>query len=195
MTRRKLRPEELDLWRQVTRTTDPLHPERRLPASGHETPEWIPDRETGKKDRSVKALPDFQIGEKSGRGGAGSLPMPRTDLSMDKKAFTKLRRGKLVPEGRIDLHGMTLEKAHPALIAFILRSFSDGKRLVLVITGKGRAGPDAGPIPTRPGVLRHNVPQWLMRPPLSGMVLQITEAHARHGGAGAYYVYLRRSRQ
>ncbi|WP_404947916.1 Smr/MutS family protein [Roseovarius sp. TE539] len=195
MTRRKLRPEELDLWRQVTRTTDPLHPERQLTASGQETPEWIPDRETGKKDRSEKALPDFQIGEKSGRGGAGSLPMPRTHLSMDKKAFTKLRRGKLVPEGRIDLHGMTLEKAHPALIAFILRSFSDGKRLVLVITGKGRAGPDTGPIPARPGVLRHNVPQWLTRPPLSGMLLQITEAHARHGGAGAYYVYLRRSRQ
>jgi DNA-nicking Smr family endonuclease len=43
-------------------------------------------------------------------------------------------------------------------------------------------------------VLRHQVPGWLQAPPLDGLVLQITEAHISHGGAGAYYVYLARRR-
>ena len=39
---------------------------------------------------------------------------------MDAKSFGKLTRGKLRPEGRIDLHGMTMAEAHPALQDFIL---------------------------------------------------------------------------
>jgi DNA-nicking Smr family endonuclease len=38
------------------------------------------------------------------------------------------------------------------------------------------------------------VPQWLRMAPLSALVLQISEAHLKHGGGGAYYVYLRRPR-
>jgi DNA-nicking Smr family endonuclease len=113
---------------------------------------------------------------------------------MDKRAFTKLKRGKLAPEGRLDLHGMTLDRAHPALTRFILSSHKQGKRLVLVITGKGKMRDNGGPIPVRHGVLRHQVPQWLQMPPLSQAVLQVSQAHISHGGGGAYYVYLRRQR-
>ena len=115
-------------------------------------------------------------------------------VQMDQKAFGRLRRGKLKPEARIDLHGMTLAQAHPVLTGFILRSAGAGHRLVLVITGKGKHRDDGGPIPTRFGVLRHQVPQWLGMAPLGGLVMQITESHIRHGGQGAYYVYLRRIR-
>ena len=65
---------------------------------------------------------------------------------------------------------------------------------MLVITGKGRGGEDHGPIPRRQGVLRHQVPLWLRQPPLGSVVLQVAVAHLRHGGEGAYYVYLRRAR-
>ena len=88
--------------------------------------------------------------------------------------------------------GMTVAEAHPELIRFILNGWSGGLRLVLVITGKGKPGPDFGPIPQRYGVLKHQVPQWLHMPPLGPCVLQVTEAHLKHGGSGAYYVYLRR---
>ncbi|HKL64840.1 MAG TPA: Smr/MutS family protein, partial [Roseovarius sp.] len=77
---------------------------------------------------------------------------------------------------------------------FMLRAHGADKRLVLVVTGKGKDRDDGGPIPVRNGVLRHNVPQWLRAAPLGPLVLQVTEAHARHGGGGAYYVYLRRRR-
>jgi len=71
-----------------------------------------------------------------------------------------MSRGKLAPEARIDLHGMTLAEAHPELIRFILSSQAQGLRLVLVITGQGRRGSDDGPIPQRQGILRRQVPDW-----------------------------------
>jgi DNA-nicking Smr family endonuclease len=145
-------------------------------------------------------LPEFRIGQAARpvRGAHDLAPSISEQVShapvrMDRKAFNRLTRGKLAPEARIDLHGMTLAEAHPALNRFVAAAHADGKRLVLVITGKGRSGEDHGPIPQRPGVLKHQVPQWLGRPPLGAMILQVTEAHLRHGGAGAYYVYLRRA--
>lgn len=114
-------------------------------------------------------------------------------VRMDAKTHGRLKRGKLAPEARIDLHGMTAERAHGALRGFILDAAARGQRLVLVITGKGReADPHMGP--ARRGVLRNAVPQWLAQPPLGPLVLQLTPAHDRHGGGGAYYVYLKRQR-
>ena len=113
---------------------------------------------------------------------------------MDRKAFERMIRGKLRPQARLDLHGMTAAHAHDALRGFILRAHANGLRLVLVITGKGRRGGDDAIIPERHGVLRHQVPQWLRLAPLSPLVLQISPAHRSHGGEGAYYVYLRKAR-
>ena len=93
---------------------------------------------------------------------------------MDRNAFDKMIKGKLQPEARIDLHGMTLAEAHPELIRFVLNAHDQGKRLVLVITGKGKRGEDFGPIPQRMGALRHQVPQWLALPPLGSAILQVT---------------------
>ena len=113
-------------------------------------------------------------------------------VAMDRKAHRKLTRGKLAPEARIDLHGMTLAAAHPALIRFVAAAHGQGLRLVLVITGKGKDRDEHGPIPARKGALRHEVPHWLTSGELRSLVLQVTEAHRTHGGSGAYYVYLRR---
>jgi DNA-nicking Smr family endonuclease len=121
-------------------------------------------------------------------------PLGPSSVQMDKKAFTRLKRGKLKPESKLDLHGMTLDRAHPALNRFILKAHRDGKRLVLVVTGKGKRSQDDGPIPRRTGVLRHQVLHWLDTPPLAQVVMQVSQAHVSHGGGGAYYVYLRRQR-
>lgn len=191
MSRRKLTQDEVALWRKVADATQRLHPER----TRHELPH--------PKPKPTKAphphRPDFQIGARSAVWMPGHDLMPgisdrmaRQPVQMDRKKFGKMKRGKVLPEGRIDLHGMTTDQAHPALTGFILRAQAEGKRLVLVITGKGKTRPDDGPIPTRRGVLKHQVPQWLSLPPLRSAVLQVAEAHVRHGGSGAYYVYLRR---
>ena len=140
----------------------------------------------------------FRLGERTKTLPGHDLVPPLADrlaaapLRMDAKAFGRMSRGRIAPEARIDLHGMTIAEAHPELIRFVLNAQGQGMRLILVITGKGRPGPDDGPIPRRPGVLRHQVPQWLRQVPLAPAVLQVAEAHQRHGGAGALYVYLRR---
>lgn len=88
--------------------------------------------------------------------------------------------------GRIDLHGMTQERAQLALERFLENAWNEGWRAVLVITGKGVQGD---------GVLRRRAPDWLGAPHLSHIVSGISEAHRRHGGAGALYVALKRKRR
>lgn len=192
---RHVSAEERALWDQVAKRTEPLRKPRTLfEKPSHKTPNPKPNQTSPGMSRS------FRVGEAvDHRSDHDHLPslsqqVRAAPVQMDHKAYGRLRRGKLKPEARIDLHGMTLAQAHPALIGFILRSSSEGLRLVLVITGKGKHRDDGGPIPTKFGVLRHQVPQWLRMSPIGGLVLQVSEAHIRHGGQGAYYVYLRRSR-
>lgn len=189
---RKLRPEEQRLWEKVADTTTPMRsadlvltPTLVLPAS--------------LKVRSAPAqlkLTPFQIGAKSQHrlATAHISSVPNNNLTMDAKSYGKLTRGKLDPEARLDLHGMTMSEAYPILQNFILSSSQLQRRLVLVITGKGKSKPDRAIIPERHGVLRHNVPLWLRQSPLANSILEVTSAHQRHGGGGALYVYLRRKR-
>ncbi len=187
--------EERALWDEIAKRSQKLaKPTSKLVREAPKRPD--PKRD---KDRPVK-IPSFTVGGAvDHRSDHDLLPslgqqMRTSPVQMDRKAFGKLRRGKLKPDARIDLHGMTMAQAHPVLTGFILRSASAGHRLVLVITGKGKDRDDGGPIPTKFGVLRHQVPQWLSMPPLGGLVMQVSQSHIRHGGQGAYYVYLRRSR-
>tara|TARA_R110000787_G_scaffold16311_2_gene49628 strand:- start:7779 stop:8360 length:582 start_codon:yes stop_codon:yes gene_type:complete len=193
MTRKRLNKDDLSLWQKVTERTEKLdvnqlfRPEIDAPAPSHpkirKTTSVVLGKPTPKPRSNAHDL-------------MPSLPdqIRKSPVQMDSKAFGRLKRGKIRPEGRIDLHGMTLDRAHPALTKFILGSHAKGRRLVLVITGKGKMRDEGGPIPVRHGVLRHQVPQWLSMPPLSAAVLQVSQAHISHGGGGAYYVYLRRHR-
>lgn len=190
--RRLLSPEEQDLWRTVAGTARPMHP--RKPVASLATEPAAPPPLAHAKPR----LTPFLLGEKHQSPERRELRPSLSDslaeapLQMDAGTHARMRRGKLAPEARIDLHGLTLAEAHPELIHFILNAQAAGLRLVLVITGKGKRREDTGPIPHRVGALRHQVPQWLRLPPLGPVVLQISEAHLKHGGLGAYYVYLRR---
>ena len=192
---RHLSAEERALWGRVAERATPLHPTRETPA-----PDAMPAPNQKVPLARHEPMPDFRVGQKANVARTHDVMRPLVDrlaaapVNMDNKSFGKMKRGKLKPEGRIDLHGMTMAEAHPELVSFILGSHSIGRRLVLVITGKGKDRDDGGPIPTRHGILRHQVPQWLALPPLRNVILQVTPAHLKHGGHGAYYVYLRRNR-
>lgn len=196
MKRRRLRPEEEELWRKVVSNTDRLHPEKKLrPQDFVTTPVPAPPQKAVFNAIPLRfAFPLSGPTVSVDRAPAVADQVQGQPVQMDRKSFDQMKRGKLRPEGKLDLHGMTVDRAHPALTRFILSAQAQGKRLVLVVTGKGKQRDDGGPIPVRFGVLRHQVPQWLSIPPLSSAVLQITQAHMRHGGGGAYYVYLRKLR-
>lgn len=182
---RGITADERALWRQVVSDAEPI--DRQSPEPKTERSAPAPQAEAGQPKsgpavrRAVVSAP-----ANSGKGAGG--------LAMDHKAWRRMTRGKLAPEARLDLHGLTLAQAQPRLQSFILGAVSRECRLVLVITGKGRGDQGAVPLPVRPGALRHAVPHWLRMPPLAGHVLEVAQAHQRHGGAGAYYVYLRRKR-
>ena len=95
----------------------------------------------------------------------------------------RISRGRDAIEARIDLHGMTHDVARTALELFLTDAWNEGRRAVLVITGKGRYGE---------GVLRRQLPEWLATGTLRIMVAGVSEAHRRHGGEGAFYIALRR---
>ena len=102
---------------------------------------------------------------------------------LDGRTRRKLFRGEVPVNRRLDLHGLTAARAQIRLETFIKQAAFDGCRCVLVITGKGS------------GVLRDHVPGCLKRLPLSPLVLALAEAKPSDGGAGAFYVLLRRRRQ
>jgi DNA-nicking Smr family endonuclease len=207
MARRRLTPEEEALWARVAATASPMRVQAptdaftpSLPDPGDPPAADPPTRTPG-----PVAVPKPHIRatvprrRESPRVTLDLAPDPhaahdRAHPHMDRRRFEKLRRGRLAPEARLDLHGMTSERAHGALVAFILAAHGTGLRLVLVITGKGRQGDADAHAPHRHGVLRHSLPHWLNAPPLAGRVLQLAPAHQSHGGGGAFYVYLRRIR-
>lgn len=196
--RRHLRQDELDLWRRVARSVRPLAPEPTLDPAAEPSPEAAapeagapnptPAIEFGSR-RADAAVAATKTSDSLRAPAPAAAPASR----LDGKVARNLSRGKMLPQARIDLHGMTLAQAHPALIRFVEASHERGLRLVLVITGKGR-GDDGWGGDSGRGILKRQVPQWLASPPLNTLVLDLRAAHQRHGGSGAYYVYLSRRR-
>ena len=191
MKGKKLSSEDLKLCDKVTGSTKPL--DKKKPVV-HDTPP--------KKNKLRSVIKPQRVSPKiKTLSQSANEPFQKKvilensqKVKMDMKAFTKLKKGKLEPEDTLDLHGMTLETAFPALSSFISRAHSTQKRLVLVITGKGKNTDPGYAVPQRNGILRSQVPIWLKEPRLSSLVLQIERAHHRHGGLGAFYIYLRRNR-
>lgn len=186
------------MWDSVAARATPLRPEKAR-ALVEETSELVEAPAPPViEDPSPARLAPFEVGaRRKSQAGSSITYAPAlgdSHIQMDRKAFLKMKGGKLMPERRLDLHGMTLAQAQPTLIRFISEAHADGLRLVLVITGKGKDRDTGGPIPTRRGVLRHQVPDWLRMAPIRPYVLQVTQANRKHGGEGAWYVYLRRSR-
>lgn len=196
--RKGLSAEDKALWKQVAASATPMHASKSSPTLTENAPAKPQPRP---KPAQKRPLSSFQIGQNATPHDPGHHLTPsvaerinEAPVRMHRGTYQKMQRGKLKPEAKIDLHGMTLSRAHPELIDFMMRAHAKGARLVLVITGKGRDRDEDGPIPIRRGILRHQVPAWLAAPPLGQIVLDIRTAHLRHGGEGAYYVYLKRMR-
>jgi DNA-nicking Smr family endonuclease len=111
---------------------------------------------------------------------------PHRPVGLDRRTWLRLKRGQVVIEQTLDLHGRTQDEAHGALARFVVAAQGAGCRCVLVVTGKGLGSG---------GTLRHMVPRWLNEGANREHIVAFCPAQARHGGAGALYVLLRRQRQ
>lgn len=162
---RKLKPDEAHLWGHVTATVRPL-PGRLAPTV---------------RPPAVEAAPaHLPLPAKAAARKPGPSRPPET---IEPGRHKRIVRGHEPLEARIDLHGMTHDRARAALEGYIRRVWDEGYREVLVITGKGTQGD---------GVLRRFTPEWLAAQPLREIVAGVSQAHRRHGGEGALYVALKR---
>lgn len=205
--RRKLSDEDRALWNRVISDTTPLdsrssskapEAEKRSTSSPITIP-TLPPRpianprpiKTVKPIGRTEASPvRYEITDNAPR------PVGKPEPGLDRRTAQRLRRGERAPEARLDLHGMTTDRAHRALNGFLARGLSQGLRCVLVITGKGgrHSSEEAPFMRSDQGVLRQAVPRWIRSGPYASQIVGIFEAHVRHGGAGALYVYLKKGR-
>jgi DNA-nicking Smr family endonuclease len=182
--KRALSEEERVLWESVAKQTKPLRKRSRaakpqLAAPDSETPVAAKPAAKAHPPAKVPRAPKPEV------ASAAPLLAP-----LGRRERSQLSRGRKEIDARLDLHGMTQTRAHRALSGFLQRAHSDGLTFVLIITGKGRT---IGPESER-GVLRRQVPQWLSLPEFRSLVVGFEEAHIGHGGEGALYVRIRRSR-
>jgi DNA-nicking Smr family endonuclease len=201
------RPRELSdhdraIWTQVAGTARPL---RTRPAADHRT-EDRPASERKTRDAPQTAEPPPSphmptvlrpMGEREApmrwRVGHDDRPRPvaRRTPGLDDSTARRLGKGRIAPQARLDLHGMTADRAHAALARFLSDCAAQGLRCVLVVTGKGR-GAHGG---RGDGLLRRDTPRWLSTPAMAVHVVGVFAAHPRHGGDGALYIYLKRPRK
>jgi len=165
------------LWEAVKKTIEPLRkPAKPAPKSGDQP--LAPHAAKSKPRVPALASPE--------RAAPALPPL----AAIDRRARQKIARGRHEIGARIDLHGMKQSEARDRLAAFLHRAQAGGKSLVLVITGKGTAAPEGA----ERGVLRRAVPLWLALPEFRALVIGFEEAAPAHGGAGALYVRIRKSR-
>lgn len=161
------------LWEEIKKSIKPLRGRKtKIPAVESEEERPAPKP----KSRRTAAAPPTPVIPKG--------PPPLANL--DHRTRQRIARGRVEIDARLDLHGLTLERARARLASFLAGAQARGHALVLVITGKGRASGE--------GALRREVPHWLALPEFRALVIGFEEAAPSHGGAGALYVRIRRVR-
>lgn len=185
MAKRRVTPEELELWRHIAQTVRPIRSRRRAVRPKDEAP-GAPAATAKAVGPATPAAPAPKP-----KPPAPAIPHELThglSHGIDRRQAERFRKGKLPIEGKIDLHGRTQQDAHGDLLAFLKRAHAAGKRTVLVVTGKGMTG-------SKTGILRQAVPRWLNEPAFRALVLAFDYAEPQHGGDGALYVLLKRVRE
>lgn len=189
---RKLDPEERILWGKVAKST------HALPGRMKEILQFEKDEET--------RLAAEEAAMVAAKEAAKPKPAPRQQIQivdippaapirrpvvhhypLEKPVKKKLAKGRLPIEARLDLHGLFQGEAHDLLLDFLLRAHDRGLRHVLVITGKGSSMGSEG-------ALRRAVPLWFSKAEFRFLISSYEWAARHHGGEGAMYVRLARSR-
>lgn len=195
--KRRLTEDELALWQAVAKSVTPLKRKRAKKTAiaedaASKAASSAPAQKAppGKRPKTPKGPPPVVPAALPPSKPLPQLtpaPVPGAMPGIDKRQGERFRRGQLPIEGKIDLHGRTQAEAHDALQHFIERAHKAGKRQLLVITGKGMTQ-------SKSGILKTNVPRWLNEAPMRRLILAISQARPEHGGEGALYILLKRTK-
>ena len=185
MAGRRLGPDEAALWARVMANVRPIEPGRLPAVVASAATSAVPVKPSKPTKMAV---------------GAPSVPVPKpvtksrtaVGVTLDGGWDRKLSRGVVEPDCTIDLHGHTLDTAYRLLDGALAQAIAAGDRVILLVTGRPpRTGSER---PHGRGAIRAAVGDWLNGSRHSGAIAAVRGAHPRHGGAGALYIVLRRSK-
>lgn len=205
-TKRPLSQDDRQVWNALTKTVIPLKSDAFVRnTTGSDTlrsSTILADPSADKNEKRVSAATQTshdamrELVENQNRSKASHAKsvhsvqhnpalMPGVTANIDRRTAVRLKQGRLPIEGRLDLHGMTRDVAFEAVRSFVEASVVQGRRCVILVTGKG-LGQSGG------GVLRNEVPRWLNLPQNRKYIVGFTHAQPKDGGTGALYLYLKR---
>lgn len=146
-------------------------------------PAWVDDGERGHSpehealDRLVIGALRFELVDD------GALLEGRR-LDVDPRELRKLRTQRYTIDGKLDLHGQSLEGARVAVERFVERRRMQGDRAILVVHGKGLHSSRGE------AVLRGELGAWLSQGRAAKDVLAFASLEDESGGSGALMVLL-----
>ncbi len=95
---------------------------------------------------------------------------------------------------KLDLHGYSLNEANKVIKKFIIKSYSEGYKKLLIVTGKGMRSKsyDNPYISQELSVLKNSIPEYIKREgEINRKITKITKADKKDGGEGAFYIFLK----
>ena len=116
----------------------------------------------------------------------GDISPKESDLLKENIEINKVKK--------LDLHGSSLIEANKIVKKFIIESFNNGYKKLLVVTGKGlRSKSYNNPyVSEKLNVLRYSVPEFIKNDEnLNNKISRIVQADIKDGGEGAIYIFLK----
>ena len=116
----------------------------------------------------------------------GNIKPKESDLLNENIEINKVQK--------LDLHGFSLIEANKMVENFIIKSFNNGYKKLLIVTGKGsRSKSHENPyLSEKLSVLKYSVPEYIKNQDnLFKKIKSLTKADINDGGDGAIYVYLK----
>ena len=115
--------------------------------------------------------------------------LPNKDFKKDIKLSFKTRS--------IDLHGYTLEEANKLIENFIIKSYQEKINKLVVVTGKGiHSQTEKDPYVSKDlSILKFSVPEFISsNKNLMKIIYEMKDAKIEDGGAGAFYIFLKKNK-
>ena len=115
--------------------------------------------------------------------------LPNKDFKYQKNKNLKVRS--------IDLHGYTLDEANKTIEDFINKAFSENINKLIIVTGKGlHSENEKDPYVSKDfSILKYSIPEFITNnASLMNMINEITDAKIEDGGAGAFYIFLKKNK-
>ena len=120
---------------------------------------------------------------------SSSEKLPNKDDKLKKKSPLRIKS--------IDLHGYTLDQANKFIERFIIKSYEENINKLIVVTGKGlHSQNEKDPYVSKElSILKYSVPEFISKNKnLMKIIYEMKDAKIEDGGAGAFYIFLKKNK-